>query len=309
MTPDPALPPGREPHTVRVAAVQYGQRRVASFAEFVDQAESSVLAAAGYGADFVLFPEFFPLQLLSTAPAMIPTGADVDELTRLTPAFREAMAGLARRHRVNLVAGSHPVRMPDGRAENLCHVFLRDGAMHVRAKIHPTPSEAAAWNLRGGDAVDVIATDCGPVGVLICYDSEFPELGALPGRRRTWRSSSCPTAPTTAPATCGCAYCCARARHREPDVRGDGGQRRQPAPRAAQMDIHYGRRPSSPRATSSSRATASHAEAEPCSPMLVLADLRMDALQRARDNGTVRNLRDRRTDLYRVEWKGGACGS
>ena len=307
MTPAPPLSPGREPHTVRVATVQYGQRRVASFAEFVDQAESSVLAAAGYGADFVLFPEFFPLQLLSTAPAMIPTGADVDELTRLTPAFRETMAGLARRHRVNLIAGSHPVRMPDGRAENLCHVFLRDGAMHVRAKIHPTPSEAAAWNLRGGDALDVIPTDCGPVGVLICYDSEFPELG----RRLADQDARILFVPYCTDDRAGhlrVRLCCqARAIENQMYVVTAGNVGHLPG--VAQMDIQYAQSAVLTPCDFPFARDGVAAEAEPGVPMLVLADLRMDALQRARDNGTVRNLRDRRTDLYRVEWKGGACGS
>jgi predicted amidohydrolase len=31
--------------------------------------------------------------------------------------------------------------------------------------------------LKGGSSVDVIQTDIGPIGVLICYESEFPELG------------------------------------------------------------------------------------------------------------------------------------
>src|SRR5690606_17915391 len=43
-------------------------------------------------------------------------------------------------------------------------------------KIHPTPNEKFWWNIKGGDELSVINTDCGPVGVLICYDSEFPEL-------------------------------------------------------------------------------------------------------------------------------------
>ena len=32
------------------------------------------------------------------------------------------------------------------------------------------------WNIQGGRGNSVIQTDCGPIGVMICYDSEFPEL-------------------------------------------------------------------------------------------------------------------------------------
>ncbi|MEX1251052.1 MAG: nitrilase-related carbon-nitrogen hydrolase [Hyphomonas sp.] len=43
-----------------------------------------------------------------------------------------------------------------------------------RSFTRPRPS-AARWNIKGGEGNHVIQTDCGPVGVMICYDSEFPE--------------------------------------------------------------------------------------------------------------------------------------
>ncbi len=45
-----------------------------------------------------------------------------------------------------------------------------------RRRSTPRPNEAYWWNIKGGDSIDAIPTDCGPIGVLICYDSEFPEL-------------------------------------------------------------------------------------------------------------------------------------
>ena len=53
---------------------------------------------------------------------------------------------------------------------------LRDGSLHEREKLHPTPSEKNVWNITGGDSAATIQTDCGPIGVMICYDSEFPEV-------------------------------------------------------------------------------------------------------------------------------------
>jgi predicted amidohydrolase len=37
---------------------------------------------------------------------------------------------------------------------------------------------------------------------------------------------------------------------------------------------------------------------------VAFADLRPDALITARNNGTVQNLKNRRHDLYRVDWRG-----
>src|SRR3546814_20354934 len=71
---------------------------------------------------------------------------------------------------------SHPTRVDNGDIRNIAYVFLRDGSVHRQEKLHPTPSERRWWNIKGGYGADAINTDCGPIGVMICYDSEFPEL-------------------------------------------------------------------------------------------------------------------------------------
>ncbi|MCA9576213.1 MAG: GNAT family N-acetyltransferase, partial [Myxococcales bacterium] len=56
---------GSAQRKVRVAAVQYQVRKVASFEEFAAQIAYFVETAAEYRADFVVFPEFTSMQLLS----------------------------------------------------------------------------------------------------------------------------------------------------------------------------------------------------------------------------------------------------
>ena len=55
----------------------------------------------------------------------------------------------------------------------------------------------------------------------------------------------------------------------------------------------------------SSSAPAIAAEATPNTEMALIADLDLDKLAEIRRNGSVRNLRDRRLDLYQVNWTGG----
>jgi predicted amidohydrolase len=79
------------------------------------------------------------------------------------------------RYNINIIGGSHPTRDEDGDVENICYVCLRDGSIHAQAKIHPTPNEVYWWNIEGGQPIRSM-TDCGPIGVMICYDAEFPEM-------------------------------------------------------------------------------------------------------------------------------------
>jgi len=46
------------------------------------------------------------------------------------------------------------------------------------------------------------------------------------------------------------------------------------------------------------------ADTTPNTEMVAIADLRPETLLTARNNGTVKNLQDRRHDLYHVFWKG-----
>ncbi|MCP5146444.1 MAG: carbon-nitrogen hydrolase, partial [Gammaproteobacteria bacterium] len=47
------------------------------------------------------------------------------------------------------------------------------------------------------------------------------------------------------------------------------------------------------------------ADTTPNVEMVAFADLRLDALVEARANGTVQNLKDRRHDLYTINWRRG----
>jgi predicted amidohydrolase/GNAT superfamily N-acetyltransferase len=204
---------GRLPDTVRVATVQYMQRRVRSFEEFLDLVRYFVDVTADYRADFVVFPELFSLQLLSMEDQQLSPAESIEALTKYSTPLKEALRDMAVRYNINIIGGSHPTRMPNGRVENICYVCLRDGEIHEQAKIHPTPNEVYWWNIEGGQSLNAINTDCGPIGVLICYDSEFPELGRHLADQGA-RSSSCPSVPTSVSPICGCATAVRRARSR-----------------------------------------------------------------------------------------------
>ena len=167
---------GRIPDTIRVGTVQYMQRRVKSFEEFLEFVAYFVDVVADYKGDFVVFPELFTLQLLSIQDQELSPAESIEALTRYTPRFTEAMRDMALRYNINIIGGSHPTRVESGKVENISYVFLRDGTVHEQPKIHPTPNEDYWWNIEGGNSVHAIETDCGSIGVLICYDAEFPEL-------------------------------------------------------------------------------------------------------------------------------------
>lgn len=287
--------------TVRVATVQYGLRGISGPDAFERQVDYFVTSAADYGCDFVLFPELFPMQLLS-AGERLPAADAMAAIDDATPRFAAFMAQLAQQHRINIVAGSHPVRIASGATRNRCHVFLRDGTAHHRDKLHPTPSERDAWGIEGGTArdADVIQTDCGPIGIMICYDSEFPELP----RRLVDQGAEILFVPYCTDDRRGhlrVRYCCAaRAVENQCYVVTAGVTGN--LPNVFNMDIHHAE---SAILTPSDMPFARDgiaAEVTPNVEGMAIADLSLTDLRKARASGAVRNLADRRHDLYRVDW-------
>jgi predicted amidohydrolase/GNAT superfamily N-acetyltransferase len=291
--------------TARVAAVQYQQRAVQSFEDFARQVEYFVDVVADYKADFVLFPELFTLQLLSIENRNAPAAEAVAALTRYTDRIKTLLSELAVGYNINIIGGSHPTRDPnDGHVYNICYVCLRNGAVHEQRKIHPTPNERYWWNITGGSSSNVIETDFGPIGVMICYDAEFPELA----RHLVDQGAQILFVPfcTDERQSYQRVRYCAHARAVENQcyvvMAGNVGN----LPSVENMDIQYAQSCVLTPCDFAFARDGIAADTTPNVEMVAIADVQLDSLAAARQHGTVQNLKDRRFDLYNVTWKEGA---
>ena len=292
------LPRGVE--SVRVATCQLQARAVSSFDDFLGYIDYFVDIAADYRSDFILFPEMFTLQLLSFEEKELSPLEAIEKLSTYTPKIRRALAEMALNYNINIIGGSHPTRTGDGDIQNVAFVCLRDGSVHEQEKIHPTPNERYWWNIKGGDSVDAIQTDCGPVGVLICYDAEFPELA----RRLADEGARILFVPFCTDNRQGymrVRYCChARAVENQCFVAlaGNVGN----LPKVHNMDIQYAQSCILTPCDFPFARDGIAAEATENVETLTISDINLADLNWARAEGTVRNLADRRFDLYDVKW-------
>lgn len=288
--------------TARVACVQYALHALPDYAAFEARVAHFVAVAASYAADFVVFPEMFTLQLLTIEHRDVPAGQAVAALDTYTARVKATFAELARRHRLHVVGGTHFLRDGAGVARNVCFTATPEGALHAQAKIHATPSERDAWGIAGGDAAEPFMTDFGPVAATVCYDVEFPELQ----RHLVRTGARIVFVPFCTDDRRGYmrVRLCAQARAVENQcylaLAGNVGV----LPHVANMDIQYAE---SCLLTPLDLPFARDGVAEIApagTETLVFADFGLDAIDRARAAGTVRNLADRRGDLYRTAWTG-----
>ena len=292
----------RMPDVVRIATVQYQLRKVSSFDEFLKNIEYFVNVVADYKSDFVVFPELFTLQLLSIEDQELSPSESIEALTKYTPMLKESLRDLALSYNVNIIAGSHPTRVPKGHIENISYVFLRDGRVFEQPKIHPTPSERYWWDIEGGSTLEAIDTDCGPIGVLICYDSEFPELARHLADQGV-QILFVPFCTDERQSYLRVRYCCqARAVENQFYVVMSGNVGN--LPNVANLDIQYAQSCILTPCDFPFARDGIAADTTPNVEMVAFADLRPDMLIQARNSGTVQNLKDRRHDLYRLQWLG-----
>jgi len=282
----------------RVGVVQWQMRRVTSLDDLMQQVEFFVDTVAGYKSDLVLFPEFFNAPLM--AKFNEDSAADaVRALAEYTNEIKEQMLELAVSYNINIIAGSMP-EYRNGNLYNVSYLCRRDGTWDSQYKLHVTPDEELWWGMKGGNSLKVFDTDIGKIGILICYDVEFPELGRILAEQGM-NILFVPYWTDTKNAYLRVRHC-AQARAIENEcyvaISGSVGN----LPKIENMDIQYSQAAVFSPSDFSFPHDAIIAEATPNTETTLIADLDLDLLKKLRRQGSVRNMEQRRTDLYSVEW-------
>ncbi len=278
----------------RLGLVQWQMRPYRNIDELFVQAEYFIDMISAYKGDIAVFPEFFNAPLMAEHNHLRESEA-IRWLAQHTDTIRERFAELAVRYNVNIVTGS----LPELRGERLyntgyfCH---RSGQVERYVKIHVTPDETKYWAISGGNTLQVFDTDVGKVGVLICYDSEFPELGRLLADQGM-QILIVPYLTDTQNAYMRVRHCSqARAIENECYVAITGSVGN--LPQVENMDLQYSQSAVLTPCDFAFPSNGVKAEATPNTEMVLIADLDMELLSELHHHGAVRNLRDRRKDFY-----------
>lgn len=286
--------------SVRLGVVQYQMRPIGSWEEFEEQCEFFVDTSSDYQADFVCFPELFTVQLLSLVDERRPEEG-ARRLAQMTPRYLEMFTRLATQYNINIVGGTQFEIGDDGVLYNIGYLFRRDGTIGRQKKIHITPSEVKWWGVRGGQDVEVFQTEFGKVAILICYDSEFPELARVAVKKGA-KILFVPSNTNDRHGHLRVRICCqARAIENQIYVVNSGCVGN--LPMVENADTHYAQSGIFTPSDIPFARDGIAVEAEPNVETVLFHDLDLELLRRARRTGTVKNWRDRRTDLYRVVYR------
>lgn len=284
--------------TVRIGLVQW-QMRPYNLEGFLQQVEYFVDAVSDYESDFILFPELFNAPLMGEFDNMNPAAA-IRGLAKYTDVIYKKCTEWAVSYNVNIIAGSMPI-IENQDLYNVTYLCRRDGTSDKFYKIHPTPSEVYDWGMKGGNNIPVFDTDCGRIGILVCYDVEFPEAARL----QALQGMDILFVPYMTDTQNGYTRVrnCAQARAIENEcyvaISGNVGN----LPKVNNMDLQFSQSAIFTPSDFAFPVNGIKAEATPNTETIVVADVDLILLKELHEMGSVKNLKDRRTDLYALNTK------
>ncbi|WP_299648480.1 carbon-nitrogen hydrolase family protein [uncultured Tateyamaria sp.] len=168
---------------MRIATASYPLDVLPDWAAYEDKLTAWVTEAATAGADLLVFPEYGAMELATLAGLDVAGDleASLFAVAERLPDADALHAHLAAQFGVHILAASGPATHdpPDGvvRPVNRARLFAPSGEVGVQDKQIMTRFEAETWDVVPGGPLQLFDTALGRIGILICYDSEFPLLG------------------------------------------------------------------------------------------------------------------------------------
>lgn len=166
---------------MKIAAAAYPPSFLSSWKDYADKLEDWTREAASNGAELLVFPEYGALELatLDGAEAAMDLERCIMATHARIPDADALHAELAGKYKVHILAASAPV-IDEGiapRPVNRARLFTPTGSMGIQDKQIMTRFEREDWDIAPGGPLRLFDTSLGRIGILICYDSEFPLLG------------------------------------------------------------------------------------------------------------------------------------
>lgn len=161
---------------VKIAAIQMASGPYV--AANLSEAERLIEIAVNQGSKLVVLPEYFAIMGLKETDKV-----KVREADGKGP-IQDFLSKMAKKHAIWLVGGSVPLVCSDqNKVHNSCLVYDDQGRQVARYdKIHLFGLDLGNEHyheektIAPGDAVKVVDTPFGKIGLSICYDLRFPEL-------------------------------------------------------------------------------------------------------------------------------------
>lgn len=164
---------------LHLASCQYVIELMETWDSYEQHLRALCADAVAQGAQILLLPEYAGLVLSGQLEPEVRSDlhGSISGIQPLIPRWLALCEAIAREYRIVLQPGSAPVLDADGKYRNRAWLFGPEGPIGHQDKIIMTRFEREQWGISGGvEDVRCFDTAVGRIGILICYDNEFPML-------------------------------------------------------------------------------------------------------------------------------------
>ncbi len=165
---------------MKIATAAYPLDQFTQWSDYATKLESWVSEAAGQEAELLVFPEYGAMELATLDGAHVAADlpASLRAIADKIPQVDALHAELAAKYGVYICAASAPVydEALGPNPVNRARLFSPSGDMGVQDKQIMTRWERAPMGAVPGGPLTLFDTALGKIGILICYDAEFPLL-------------------------------------------------------------------------------------------------------------------------------------
>ena len=166
---------------MKIATAAYPMDFLEDWDAYAAKIEAWVAEAAGQGAELMVFPEYGSMEIATLAgrAAAGDLEASLHAVSERMPQVDALHSDLAGKYGAHILAASAPVfdAAIGPRPVNRARFFAPGGGMEFQDKQIMTRFEREDWHVVGGAPLQLFDTALGKIGILICYDSEYPLLG------------------------------------------------------------------------------------------------------------------------------------
>ena len=163
---------------MKIAAAAYPLTEFETFDDYAAKMDHWVAEAVDMGAELLVFPEYGAMELASLGGRAVAGDleAALCEVARHGADVAAHLDGLARRYGVHILGPSAPF-FAAARPVNRAILYGPEGVIGHQDKQIMTRFEREIWDVvPGEEGLTVFETALGRIGIVICYDSEFPLL-------------------------------------------------------------------------------------------------------------------------------------
>ena len=163
---------------MKLAAAAYPLDFFSDWSAYEAKLSDWVTRGARAGADLLVFPEYGSMELASLGGHAVAADLEhsLQEVMRHEDAVIQLHTKLARQFKIHILGASAPALANAPRPVNRAILYGPNGVIGYQDKQIMTRFEREDWNIAPGHGLRVFETEIGKIGIIICYDSEFPLL-------------------------------------------------------------------------------------------------------------------------------------